>query len=347
MQPTVINEALARRVLEIVDAGLIRGMGVQVPGSMCVEAAVCLALGLPHGDDPPCVGYSLRAYKIRLNDSDWSTPAARAKGMRRLAIAQLGSNLIDQRAFAIEVTVQVTRQIFPIALRSLATLTPDFKDPLETAALACEIASDLKSVSAASASARSLVLRIRDKYWKAADAAAAAYAAAYTAYTADAAAAAYTAAAAAYTADADAADAAAAYAAAYAADAAAAYAYAAAAAYAAASAAYASYADDAAAAASAAYAAASAASADAAYYSAAYADADAAAAYAAAAAAYASDAATYAAYADDAHYSAAYADDAAAAAYASRGTRNIISDRSIILKESFLALDAMLKIRDR
>jgi hypothetical protein len=127
----------------------------------------------------------------------------------------------------------------------------------------------------------------------------------------------------------------------------AAYASAAAAAYAAASAAYASYADDAAAAASAAYAAASAASADAAYYSAAYADADAAAAYAAASAAYASDAATYAAYADDAHYSAAYADDAAAAAYASRGTRNIISDRSIILKESFLALDAMLKIRDR
>jgi hypothetical protein len=141
----------------------------------------------------------------------------------------------------------------------------------------------------------------------------------------------------------------AAYAAAYAAASAAtsaAYADAAAAAYAAASAAYASYADDAAAAASAAYAAASAASADAAYYSAAYADADAAAyAYAAASAAYASDAATYAAYADDAHYSAAYADDAAA--YASRGTRNIISDRSIILKESFLALDAMLKIRDR
>ena len=46
----------ARRVLEIVDAGLIKGLGVAEPGKMCVEAAICYALGLPHGDNPGCVG---------------------------------------------------------------------------------------------------------------------------------------------------------------------------------------------------------------------------------------------------------------------------------------------------
>jgi hypothetical protein len=47
---------------------------------MCVEAAVCYALGLPHSDNPPCVGYAVRQYKIRLNDSNWSSNEARAKG---------------------------------------------------------------------------------------------------------------------------------------------------------------------------------------------------------------------------------------------------------------------------
>lgn len=87
-----LNEAVARKVLETVDAGLSSGLGVQKPGKMCVEAAVCYALGLPHGDNPPCVGVAVRAFKIRLNDSGWSSPEARAKGMRKLAIAQLGSD---------------------------------------------------------------------------------------------------------------------------------------------------------------------------------------------------------------------------------------------------------------
>lgn len=58
---------------------------------MCVEAAVCYALGLPHGDEPGCVSPVIRALKIRLNDSKWSSNSARARGLRKLAVLQLGT----------------------------------------------------------------------------------------------------------------------------------------------------------------------------------------------------------------------------------------------------------------
>jgi hypothetical protein len=45
-----ITEQVARRVIEVVDAGLVRGVGDPVPGQMCVEAAINYAMGLPHGD---------------------------------------------------------------------------------------------------------------------------------------------------------------------------------------------------------------------------------------------------------------------------------------------------------
>ena len=74
-----ITRAVARKVLQVVDAGLVSGVGKPKPGEMCVEAAVCLALGLPHGDDPQCVSRALRSLKIRLNDSRWSSPARWAR----------------------------------------------------------------------------------------------------------------------------------------------------------------------------------------------------------------------------------------------------------------------------
>jgi hypothetical protein len=95
-----ITEAIARRVLEVVDAGLTVGIGSPTPGQMCVEAAVCFALDEPHGDNPSCVALPVRNLKTRLNDSRWSSDMARAKGLRRVAIAQLGTNnAIDETEF--------------------------------------------------------------------------------------------------------------------------------------------------------------------------------------------------------------------------------------------------------
>lgn len=112
----VITREQAAKVLEIVDAGLVSGIGSPEPGQLCVEAAVCLALGLPHGDEPPCVAPTVRAYKIALNDAAWSSSETRAKGMRRLALAQLGSvGALDEVAFVQRLASEALNYSAPLA----------------------------------------------------------------------------------------------------------------------------------------------------------------------------------------------------------------------------------------
>ena len=157
-----ITEAVARRVLEVVDAGLSNGLGKPTPGSMCVEAAVCYALGLPHGDDPQCVSVAVRGLKIRLNDSGWPSNTARALGMRRLAVAQLGSKgAVDDKEFARRVAELAIRKSVPIALRAAASIQKDsnHKSALLLAADRCEKEGTQESARAAAyAAARDEVL---------------------------------------------------------------------------------------------------------------------------------------------------------------------------------------------
>lgn len=89
---TKIDLTLARKVVEIVDFGLTDGIGNPVPGQTCVEGAITLALGEDHSDSPSCVECSIGDYKIMLNDKEgWKSKMDRAKGLRRIAVAQLGS----------------------------------------------------------------------------------------------------------------------------------------------------------------------------------------------------------------------------------------------------------------
>ena len=124
---------------EILDRGLSGGVGTR-QGSMCIEAAVCAALDLPHGDDPKCVAASVRKFKIRLNDARWSSTAARSAGLRDLGIAQLGSVDIPDlnQEFARRIALQTIQQVIPAMLRDL------HKDKYESHALACEQAKNLK-----------------------------------------------------------------------------------------------------------------------------------------------------------------------------------------------------------
>jgi hypothetical protein len=135
---------VARKVMEVVDAGLCQGVGKPNPGEMCVEAAVCYALGEPHGDNPSCVGAAVRAYKIVLNDANWSSNAARSEGLREIAIAQLGSVDIDQVKFSEYVALEIIRQVLPSALRGVG---------LNVDAEACEKAVDLSAAESAAWSA--------------------------------------------------------------------------------------------------------------------------------------------------------------------------------------------------
>jgi hypothetical protein len=138
--PPLITREIAQNVLRMVDAGLSEGVGRREPGQMCVEAVVCCALGLPHGDDPGCVAEWLRCLMIQLNDSVWSSRQARAQGLRRAAVAQLGSKgVLNESEFAVRV-MRVALGRVPAAFRAAASLLGSERHRLELNAVAdaCE-----------------------------------------------------------------------------------------------------------------------------------------------------------------------------------------------------------------
>ena len=152
-----MNEEIARKVIDAVTPGLSEGLGKPIPGHMCVEAAVCYALGLPHSDDPGCVESSVRSLKIALNDiSQWSSNHARAKGMLRLAVAQLGSlGVVDGMIFSQMIAEMTIRNIVPIALRSVKGIAANQLILLENAAVRCETEGSVESARATLAAALS------------------------------------------------------------------------------------------------------------------------------------------------------------------------------------------------
>jgi hypothetical protein len=136
-----IDINVARKALALIDKGLSKGLGSPEPGKMCIEAVINHALGRPHGDDPGCVSQSLRRLKIRLNDANWSSNETRAKGLRRLGLAQLGSaGELDEKEFAKRCAKLAIQTCVPQALRSAASMFKkgDKKDALLNAADLCE-----------------------------------------------------------------------------------------------------------------------------------------------------------------------------------------------------------------
>ena len=112
-----ITKELVDAIHAGLDKGLTAGIGVQEEGKMCVEALICFKLGLPHSDKPTCVGEEVRKAKISLNDGAWSTEKVRAEGMRKLAIAQLGSDKLDQKEFRDKLKLNSTRKILPFIIQ--------------------------------------------------------------------------------------------------------------------------------------------------------------------------------------------------------------------------------------
>ena len=182
-----ITETHARKIVELLGHGLVKGIGVQEPGKMCVEAAVCYALGLPHSDDPGCVSPALRRLKIGLNDSRWSSTMARAEGLKRLALVQLGSKgVLDDREFVRRVVDVTIRRAVPVGLRAAARVNPAHTVALEACAVRCEQEGTRESCEEARRVARAAYAADATPAY-AYDAADAAYAYAADAYAADAA----------------------------------------------------------------------------------------------------------------------------------------------------------------
>jgi hypothetical protein len=103
----------------ILSKGLSKGLGDR-DSRVCIEAAICQVIGLPHSDDPGCVADSVRAFKIRLNDSTWSSPKARADGLRDLGLAQLGSKgVVHDQVFAKRMATETIRVLVPKLFRQV------------------------------------------------------------------------------------------------------------------------------------------------------------------------------------------------------------------------------------
>lgn len=114
---TLPNEQDVKEFLRLLSFGLVKGVGVQEEGKMCIEACWCAVLKLPNGDNPPCVGSEVRACKIALNDCDWSSKKARAEGMKLIGIAQVGSNQLNQQGFFSLLKLNSTKRILPYLIQ--------------------------------------------------------------------------------------------------------------------------------------------------------------------------------------------------------------------------------------
>lgn len=91
----LINTTNVQKLIRLIRKGLASGLGSPKAGQMCVEAVICTVLYGEFSDQPDCVHRDIIPLKILINDFDWPSKQARARGMERAAIAQLGSNRIS------------------------------------------------------------------------------------------------------------------------------------------------------------------------------------------------------------------------------------------------------------
>jgi hypothetical protein len=100
------TRATAVKVIELLSHGLVRGLGKQKPGEMCIEAVVCCALGLPHGDNQIIVRPKI-SNTVSANGSLFE--AMRRPEMRKTLLTRkerILLQLLDQRALTIKSLAQ-------------------------------------------------------------------------------------------------------------------------------------------------------------------------------------------------------------------------------------------------
>jgi hypothetical protein len=171
MNQTIDFSSIIPKFDAILERGLCAGIGTP-DGQVCIEAAICMAMGLPFGDDPTCVDPAVRVFKIALNDAAWSSPRARAKGLRDLGIAQIGSrDSVDGAEFSRRLAEGTIRILIPHLFISILAEYPDCLMAAERCAMEGTAAAALAAAEAAACATAAWA-------WEAARAAGAAAAAA-------------------------------------------------------------------------------------------------------------------------------------------------------------------------
>lgn len=123
-----IEQHHINRIHELLDLGLVKGGGPPEPGKMCVEQVINYALDLPHSDTiPNCVSEFFNKQKIKLNDCSWSSPKTRAEGMRKIAIAQLGSVAINNEVAKETFRKNLNKYCLPYLIKKHLEQSPNDK----------------------------------------------------------------------------------------------------------------------------------------------------------------------------------------------------------------------------
>lgn len=102
-----ITQAIVDKLNALLDKGLCHGASHFTQITFCVQQAVDIAIHEGHkvcaSDNPAeCVNEHVRSLGLRLNDQKqcWTSSKARAEGLRRFAIAELGSQgVVDGQEF--------------------------------------------------------------------------------------------------------------------------------------------------------------------------------------------------------------------------------------------------------
>jgi|JI10StandDraft_1071094.scaffolds.fasta_scaffold26325_4 hypothetical protein len=113
----------------ILGDGLCAGLNDYSRGLVCIEAAIAIASGEPLNDHPACVYNRLSGLSIKLNDSNWSSPEARATGLYKLGLAQLGTRHItppDLDYFDLYLANKIiTQRVLPVLKEKYAKQTTE------------------------------------------------------------------------------------------------------------------------------------------------------------------------------------------------------------------------------
>lgn len=114
------------------------GTGEQLPAWRCESYTFYYPL-LPHDDDTKCVGWAVRYLVFHINNREWSSDEARAAGLRKLAVAQLGSDQLDQFRFAELVALKTVQKLCPLLFAELAKLaeTDEDRESMKSAGRDC------------------------------------------------------------------------------------------------------------------------------------------------------------------------------------------------------------------
>lgn len=123
MKKSAIDKPFVKKLLRTIDHGLTHGVGNGGEGHMCVQHAVNYVAGRVDYEDPIydekaddvkwCVLPEIAQFGIELNDSSWSSDKARAEGLRRLAVAELGSKGMNKRKLAARIRTNFIEHMVP------------------------------------------------------------------------------------------------------------------------------------------------------------------------------------------------------------------------------------------